>query len=121
MRVEAQCAAADAACPGGGARSTRIHSSYLRFPTDVPSAGRSVTLQLRVRRFWCRNTRCPRRTFVEQIAGLTRRYGQRTERLRSTLTAVGLALAGRACRPAGCRPRRVCEPEHGLAPGQRTA
>jgi transposase len=33
---------------------------------------------------------------VEQISGLTRRYGQRTERLRSTLAAVGLALAGRA-------------------------
>ncbi|MFI1757985.1 hypothetical protein [Streptomyces sp. NPDC020571] len=35
---------------------------------------------------------CARRTFVEQIPGLTRRYGQRTERLRSTLAAVGLAL-----------------------------
>ncbi|MFJ7103936.1 ISL3 family transposase [Streptomyces albogriseolus] len=50
---------------------------------------------MRVRRFRCRNTTCPRRTFVEQIPGLTRKYGQRTERLRSTLTAVGLALVGR--------------------------
>ncbi|OIJ85229.1 transposase [Streptomyces colonosanans] len=33
---------------------------------------------------------------MEQIHGLTRRYGQRTERLRTTLAAVGLALAGRA-------------------------
>ncbi|WAP60643.1 transposase [Streptomyces sp. S465] len=33
---------------------------------------------------------------MEQISGLTRRHGQRTERLRSILTAVGLALAGRA-------------------------
>ncbi|MFF9139845.1 transposase [Streptomyces albogriseolus] len=32
---------------------------------------------------------------MEQIPGLTRKYGQRTERLRSTLTAVGLALVGR--------------------------
>ncbi len=39
---------------------------------------------------------CPRQTFVEQISGLTRRYGQRTERLRSAPAAVGLALAGRA-------------------------
>ncbi|MFE2267604.1 transposase [Streptomyces griseosporeus] len=37
-----------------------------------------------------------RRTFVEQVPGLTRRHGQRTERLRSTLVSVGLALAGRA-------------------------
>jgi hypothetical protein len=51
---------------------------------------------LRVRRFTCRNAECLRRTFVEQIPGLTRRHGQRTERQRSTLAAIGLALAGRA-------------------------
>ncbi|MGW0365894.1 transposase family protein [Streptomyces sp. NPDC002990] len=96
VRLDAQCTTAGAACPGCGACSTRVHSSYLRFLADVPSAGRSVVLQLRVRRFRCRNTKCPRRTFVEQIPGLTRRYGQRTERLRSALTSVGLALAGRA-------------------------
>ncbi|MFG2623612.1 hypothetical protein [Streptomyces sp. NPDC048473] len=38
---------------------------------------------------------CERWTFVEQVAGLTRRYGRWTERLRSTLAAVGLALAAR--------------------------
>ncbi|WP_318296027.1 MULTISPECIES: ISL3 family transposase [Streptomyces albogriseolus group] len=86
---------AGAAFPGCGVCPTGVHSSYLRFLADVPSAGRSVVLQLRVRRFRRRNTKCPRRTFVEQIPGLTRKYGQRTERLRSTLTAVGLALVGR--------------------------
>jgi transposase len=39
---------------------------------------------------------CGRRTFVEQIPGLTRRHGQRTEQLRSTPAVIGLALAGRA-------------------------
>jgi transposase len=96
VRVGVRCTTAGAACPGCGAWSTSVHSSYLRFPADVPSAGRSVVLQLRVRRFRCGNAECPRRTFVEQISGLTRKYGQRTERLRSTLAAVGLALAGRA-------------------------
>ncbi|MFI5759200.1 ISL3 family transposase [Streptomyces sp. NPDC051569] len=69
----------------------------------MPSGGRSVVLQLRVRRFVCWNSGCARRTFVEQIPGLTRRHGQRTERQRSTLAAVGLALAGRA----GARIARV--------------
>ncbi|MFG2133057.1 ISL3 family transposase [Streptomyces sp. NPDC048751] len=96
VRVDVQCTRVGAACPGCGAWSTRVHSSYLRFPADVPSAGRRVVLRLRVRRFRCRDTVCARRTFVEQIPGLTRRYGQRTERLRSALAAVGLALAGRA-------------------------
>ncbi|MFB7322078.1 transposase family protein [Streptomyces sp. NPDC056190] len=80
---------------GVQAWSTRVHSSYLRFPADVPTAGRRVVLRLRVPRFRCQNTVCTRRTFMEQISGLTSRHGQRTERLRSTLAAAGLALAGR--------------------------
>ncbi|MEE4492828.1 ISL3 family transposase [Streptomyces sp. BE230] len=96
VRLDAPCTTTGAACPGCGVCSIRVHSSYLRFLAGVPSAGRSVVLQLRVRRFRCGNTKCPRQTFVEQISGLTRRHGQRAERLRSILTAVGLALAGRA-------------------------
>ncbi|MFB6811470.1 ISL3 family transposase [Streptomyces sp. NPDC056387] len=96
VRVDAECTANGAACPACGAWSNRVHGSYLRFPADVPSAGRSVVLQLRVRRFACANSGCTRRTFVEQIPGLTRRHGQRTERPRATLAAVGLALADRA-------------------------
>ncbi|MFC5958820.1 transposase family protein [Streptomyces pratens] len=104
VRIEACSAAAGAACPGCGSGSGRIHSSYLRFPADVPSAGRRVVLCLRVRRFFCRDASCGRRTFVEQMPGLTRRYSRWTERLRSTLAAVGLALAGRAgARMAGLR------------------
>ncbi|MFE1345651.1 transposase family protein [Streptomyces sp. NPDC058757] len=96
VRLDAQCTTAGAACPGCGVCSTRVHSSYLRFLADARSAGRSVVLQLRVRRFRCGNTKCPRRTFVERVSGLTRRHRRHTERLRSILTTVGLALAGRA-------------------------
>ncbi|MFG2924260.1 ISL3 family transposase [Streptomyces sp. NPDC048305] len=103
VRVDAHCIAEGAVCPVCGVWSNRVHGSYLRFPADVTSGGRSVVLRLRVRRFTCGNSGCARRTFVEQIPGLTRRYGQRTERLRSSLAAVGLALAGRA----GARIARV--------------
>lgn len=96
IRVEARSTTTGSACSGCGNWSIRVHSSYLRFPADVPSAGRRVVLCLRVRRFACPVASCGRRTFVEQVPGLTRRYGQWTERLRSTLAAVGLALAGRA-------------------------
>ncbi|MFB7464411.1 transposase family protein [Streptomyces sp. NPDC056224] len=46
-----QATPSGAACPGCGACPTGVHGSYLRFLADVPSAGRSVVLQLRVRRF----------------------------------------------------------------------
>ncbi|MFJ2109797.1 ISL3 family transposase [Streptomyces microflavus] len=96
VRVDAHSTSRGASCPQCGTWSARVHSSYLRFPADVPSGGRTVVLRLRVRRFRCQNRSCPRRTFVEQIPGLTRKHGQRTERLRSMLASVGLALAGRA-------------------------
>jgi transposase len=69
IRVEARSTAAGAACPDCGSLSSRIHSSYLRFPADVPSAGRRVVLCLSVRRFFCRGDSCGRRTFVEQMPG----------------------------------------------------
>lgn len=53
-------------------------------------------MSLRVRRFLCAKGSCPRKTFAEQVPGLTRRFARRTERLRSTLVSVDLALAGRA-------------------------
>ncbi|WP_328907956.1 transposase family protein [Streptomyces sp. NBC_00234] len=103
LRVEARCTAVGAGCPDCGSRSSQIHSSYLRFPADVSIEGRRVVLCLRVRQFFCRDASCGRRTFVEQVPGLARRHGRWTERLRSTLAAVGLALAGRA----GARMARV--------------
>lgn len=62
----------------------------------LPVAGRRVLLRLRVRRFTCEDVCCGRRTFLGQVAGLTRRCSQCTERMRSVLAEVGLALAGRA-------------------------
>jgi hypothetical protein len=51
--------------------------------------------RLRVRSFVCEEESCERMAVAEQVPGLTRRFGRRTERLRSTLVSVGLALAGR--------------------------
>ncbi|MGW4995736.1 ISL3 family transposase [Streptomyces mirabilis] len=96
VRVEARTTARRAACPECGYWSGRIHGSYLRFPRDLPTAGKLVVVSLRVRRFVCAEDSCRRKTFAEQVLGLTRRFGRRTERLRSTLVSVGLALAGRA-------------------------
>ncbi|MGW1894191.1 transposase family protein [Streptomyces sp. NPDC002004] len=96
VSVEARSTARRAACPGCGCWSSQIHGSYLRFPRDLPTSGKLVVMSLRVRRFVCAEGSCPRKTFAEQVPGLTRRFARRTERLRSTLVSVGLALAGRA-------------------------
>lgn len=71
VRVEARTTAGRAACPGCGCWSGRIHGSYLRFPRDLPTAGKFVVVSLRVRRFVCEEESCERMTFAEQVPGLT--------------------------------------------------
>ena len=83
-------------CPGCGRRTKRIHSRYERTLADTAVGGQPVAIHLRVRRFVCVRSSCPRRTFVEQVDGLTLRYGRHTVLLRRLLEAIGLALAGRA-------------------------
>jgi transposase len=83
-------------CPRCSMASGRVHSRYQRRLADLPVAGRLVELCLTVRRFFCVNAVCGMRTFVEQVTGLTRRRARRSEPLRTMLTSIGLALAGRA-------------------------
>ncbi|MFB7496423.1 ISL3 family transposase [Streptomyces sp. NPDC056161] len=96
IRIEARCTPVGATCPDCAHWTEQVHSSYLRFPADLPAAGRRAQLVLRVRRFFCPATACGRRAFVEQVPGLTRRHGRVTERLRQAMSEIGLALAGRA-------------------------
>ncbi|MEU4235678.1 ISL3 family transposase, partial [Nonomuraea sp. NPDC026600] len=54
-----------------------------------------VLVQMRVRRFFCDNTTCDKRTFAEQVPGLTSRHGRRAAGLALMLRTVALALGGR--------------------------
>jgi transposase len=56
-----------AMCPLCGQASQHIRSSYTRHVADVPYAGRQVQLFLRVRKFRCDTTDCPRRIFAERL------------------------------------------------------
>lgn len=85
-----------AACAGCGQESARVHSRYERRVADAAVAGQRVMLYLRVRRFSCRTNDCGVKTFAEQVEGLTTRYGRRTVLLAEMVTAIGVALAGRA-------------------------
>nr|WP_081687727.1 ISL3 family transposase [Glycomyces tenuis] len=94
--MQAAAASVEAACPGCGARAARVHSRYERRLRDTPVSGRGLEIRLEVRRFYCDNGACPRRTFAEQVEGLTTPWARRTQGLRSVLETIGLALAGNA-------------------------
>jgi transposase len=85
-----------ACCPLCGRRSKRVHSRYERTLADLPWGAYAVTIRLRVRRLFCRNTRCERRIFTERLPGIALPWGRRTQRLDGRLTALGLALGGSA-------------------------
>ncbi|MGP4052390.1 transposase family protein [Streptomyces sp. 2A115] len=91
----ARTATREAACPGCGRVSARVHGGYRWRLADLAVAGRRVVIDLAVRRFRCRTAECGRRTFVEQVDGLTERFARRTSSLRWTLEKIALALAGR--------------------------
>lgn len=94
--IEARARGQTAACPGCGQRSDRVHSRYARSLADAAIGGQPMRIRLRVRRFRCLAPGCARRTFAEQVDGLTVRYGRHSLLLRRILETVGLLLAGRA-------------------------
>jgi transposase len=49
-----------------------------------------------VRRFFCSESRCPRRIFVEPLGGFAARHARTTDRLARTHLAIGSALGGEA-------------------------
>lgn len=85
-----------ASCPICGQESARLHSHYLRTLTDLPWGGRAVRLLLRVRRFRCSCSKCPRRVFAERLPDLVEPYARKTVRLHEVLELVGFALGGEA-------------------------
>ena len=94
--VTARARAPEAACPGCGTVSRRVHSRYCRTLADAAVGGRPVAIALAVRRFFCPAPGCPRKTFAEQVDGLTTRYARKTPLLAGMLGSIAVALAGRA-------------------------
>src|SRR5689334_3000012 len=96
LRIAARGARPGGRCPDCGRASRAVHSRYHRRPADLPSLGRSVWVELRVRRFYCRNAACPRRTFAERLPELVAPHARRTRRLAEAQGRVGAALGGEA-------------------------
>ncbi|MGW2370697.1 transposase [Streptomyces sp. NPDC001667] len=68
----------------------------MRHVADEAVGGRPVVIVLSVRRLYCENPDCAKRTFAEQVEGLTVRYQRRTPALQAVVDAVACALAGKA-------------------------
>jgi transposase len=84
------------ACPKCGACSAHIHSRYRRHLTDLPACGTAVTLDLTVRRFVCRESRCDRQIFCERFLDGLIPYRRRSQRALATIQHLSVILGGNA-------------------------
>ena len=85
-----------AECPRCHRPSTRVHSYYTRHVADLPWHGAAVRLELRARRFRCKNSLCTKRIFCERLPRVVAHYGRKTVRLDDALRLIGLLLGGEA-------------------------
>jgi transposase len=92
--IVARAIGSAAICPDCAGVSPHVHSWYERLPRDLPSCGLAVRLCLQVRRFFCRNSTCPRKVFCERLPQLLPVYARRTARLAKTLMLLAFALGG---------------------------
>ncbi|MFI8187001.1 ISL3 family transposase [Actinacidiphila glaucinigra] len=104
--VEAMSAARPGRCPDCRKQARRIHSTYQRTLNERPLASRRVIIRLRVRRYFCDRRSCSRKTFVEQVPGLSERHRRSSVGLTWWLRSIAVELGGR---PAArlCRRLRV--------------
>ncbi|WP_269455024.1 transposase family protein [Rhodococcus sp. LB1] len=96
IRIDAEPKGDRGRCPGCDGESARVHSRYRRQLADTAIGGHPVMIDLRVRRFFCDTIDCTAKTFAEQVPGLTKSRSRRTPGLGAMVTAIGLAVAGRA-------------------------
>jgi transposase len=80
-------------CPGCDAPARSVHSRYIRTLADLPWGSYGSTWRLRVRKLFCRDPACARRTFTERLPGLGAPWARR---LAARLLALGLAPGGAA-------------------------
>jgi transposase len=96
LTLRVQSTQTNAPCPLCATPARRIHSDYGRTLADLPWAQYRVCLQLRVRKWFCRNRACPRRIFTERLPTVAAPWARRTLRLAQRLVALGMALRGKA-------------------------
>ena len=61
-------------CPYCGHASRRVHSHYTRTISDLSILGKPVIMTVEVRKFFCDNPKCRKKTFAEQPGDEVFRY-----------------------------------------------
>jgi len=94
--IQARLAGATSVCPQCSRVSNRLHGRYQRCLADLPAHGRTVRINLSVRRYRCLTPWCRTKTFSENlVVDVVQPHARRTARLQELVCQLGLALGGR--------------------------
>ena len=93
FNVYASSSSEEGICPYCGHKSSKVHSRYVRVIHDLSILGRSVIIYLEVRKFFCHNHQCKKKTFAEQPGDEVFRYRRRTCRCERAVARHGLSVS----------------------------
>jgi transposase len=96
LHLEVTAMQSEATCPLCKEPSRAIHSRYDRTIADLPWASMPVRLSVHVRKFFCRNSACPRAVFTERLPTLVAPSARRTQRLGAEQRQLALDQGGEA-------------------------
>jgi transposase len=94
--IKAQSLQKESACPSCGVLSKRIHSHYERTLLDLPWADYGVRMQLKVRRFRCREDLCERKVFTERFTTRICSYARRMARVWEVIKQINIETSSRS-------------------------
>jgi len=100
--IQATSSSQSAICPNCQTRSHTRHSAYVRKPQALPCSDTPIQLELMVKRYFCHNSACEKRTFAERIPRTARFYARRTINLDFLLSCIGFEMSAEAA-------SRVCK------------
>ena len=80
IRVKSKCKTVK--CPYCGMKSKKVHSRYKRTYQEMPVSGKKVYIELTVRKMFCANATCGKKTFSEgyEYVGAKRKKSGKLER-----------------------------------------
>ena len=83
-------------CPYCGCHNNSVHSRYVRTIQDLSILGEPVVLYVEVRKFFCSNHSCHKKTFAEQPGDEVFRYRRRTCRCERTVARHGISTSSKS-------------------------
>ena len=106
LHIYLKSTSVSAECPCCKISSDEVHCTNFRHPQWMPVNGMTTFAHIELKRFRCRNEKCPRKTFVEQLDN-ARRNQQRSDLVNLVLFAVSIfcsdITAAMICKEMGIR------------------